>query len=109
MIIGVCTIEMHLPASRSLKEKRHTVKRLKDRVRARYNVSVAELSHHADLWQRAAVAVVSIASDRDVLARLFESILREAEMLVPGQILDAGTEFIEGVDGGPNGWSDDWS
>ena len=86
MTIGVYTLELHLPMARSLKNKRQVVKRLKDRLRSRYNVAVAELEDHADLWQRAELAVVSVANNREALDRLFESVHREAESQVPGEV-----------------------
>ena len=109
MTIGVYTFELHLPDARSLKAKRKVVLRLKDRLRARYNVAVSELGEHAELWQRASVAVVSVASTRDPLVRLFEAVHHEAESQVPGHVIDTGSEFIEGADGGPGGWSEGWS
>ncbi|MDX1390196.1 MAG: DUF503 domain-containing protein [Acidobacteriota bacterium] len=108
MTIGIYTFEIHLPDSRSLKQRRQVVRRLKDRLRSRHNVAVSELAEHADLWQRAAIVVVSVASRREALERLFESIHREAESQVPGQVIDTGREFIEGADGGPGGWGADW-
>lgn len=108
MTIGVYTFEIHLPGARSLKDKRQVLRRLKDRLRSHHNVAVAELEEHADLWQRAGLAVVSVASRRDVLVRLFEIIHREAEGQVPGQVIETGSEFIEGADGGPSGWNGEW-
>ena len=102
MTIGVYSFEIHLHDSRSLKEKRKVVRRLKDRLRARHNVAVTEVDDHADLWQRAGIVVVSVASHRDVLARLFESVQREAETQVPGNVIDTGREFIE-AGAGPTG------
>jgi len=106
--IGVLTFELHLPQARSLKSKRQVVKGLKDRLRSRFNVAVAELDEHNDLWQRASLAVVSVAGNRDVLTRLFEAIQRESESKVPGHFITTGTEFIESADGGHAGWSEDW-
>ena len=51
--IGVLTLELRLENSHSLKEKRHVVQSLKDRLRHKFNVSVAEIDYQ-DLWQRAA-------------------------------------------------------
>ena len=45
MVIGLVTLEVHLPHARSLKDKRQVVERVKDRLRARFNVAVAELDH----------------------------------------------------------------
>jgi uncharacterized protein YlxP (DUF503 family) len=81
--------------ARSLKNKRQVIKRLKDRLRARYNVAVAEIGDHADLWQRGGLTVVSVASHRDALVQLFEAVHREAESHVPGHVIEAGTDFID--------------
>ena len=109
MTIGVYTFELHLPGAQSLKNKRQVLRRLKDRLRARYNVAVAEIADHADRWQRASLAVVSVADGRDALERLFESVHREAEQQVPGHVIETGSEYIEAADGGSQGWNGDWS
>ena len=106
MTIGVLTVALHLPQSRSLKDKRQVTRRVKDRVRSRHNVAVSELEDEADLWQRAEIAFVSVASRRDVLDALFETIVREIEPLVPGHLVETGREFLEGADGGPAGWGE---
>ncbi len=59
MIVGVSIFELHLPASRSLKDKRRVVKSLIDRVHQRYRISVAETDFH-DLHQRAEIAVAAV-------------------------------------------------
>ncbi len=104
MTIGVLTFEIHLPGARSLKDKRQVVRSLKDRLRARHNVAVAELAEHAGLWQRTRLAV----SSRDVLEQLFETVRRDAERQIPGQLIETGNDFIEGSDGGAAGWERDW-
>lgn len=63
MFIGVCTIEMHIPDSGSLKGKRHSLKGLKDRIRNSFNVSVAEIGDN-DFWQRASLAVAAVSNDK---------------------------------------------
>ena len=56
MVVGLLALEIHLPDAHSLKDKRQVVRKLKERLRARFNVAVAELDHQ-DLWQRATVGV----------------------------------------------------
>ena len=105
MTVGVYTLELHLPSARSLKNKRQVVKSLKDRLRSRYNVAVAESGEHADLWQRAVLAIVSVATDQHVLDRLFESVRREAEQQVPGHVMETGREFIDASVDNEGDWS----
>jgi uncharacterized protein YlxP (DUF503 family) len=61
MIVGISVFELHLPASRSLKDKRRVVKSLVDRVHQRYRVSIAETDFH-DLHQRAEIAVAAVTA-----------------------------------------------
>ena len=61
MIVGIAVFELHLPASRSLKDKRRVVKSLIDRVHQRYRISVAETGFH-DLHQRAEIAVAAVTA-----------------------------------------------
>ena len=61
MIVGVCVIELHLPSSRSLKDKRRVVKSMIDRIYQRYRVSVAETGFH-DLHQRAEIGLAAVVA-----------------------------------------------
>src|SRR5205814_3566229 len=73
VIVGVMTWELHLAGCQSLKDKRHILKSLKDRLHNRFNVSAAETAHH-DVWQRAELTVCVVSTDRGHA----ESVLREA-------------------------------
>jgi uncharacterized protein YlxP (DUF503 family) len=108
MTIGVLTFEIHLPEAGSLKGKRQVVRGIKDRLRARHNVSVCELEANAHLWQRAELAVVAVATGRDALESLFNAVVREIESRTPGHLMETGREYLEGADGGPRGWSEDF-
>ena len=61
MIFGISIFELHLPTSRSLKDKRRVVKSLIERVHQRYRISIAETDFH-DLHQRAEIAVAAVAA-----------------------------------------------
>ena len=60
MVVALLSVELHLPGARSLKDKRMVLRRVKDRL-AKFNVAVAEVEHH-DLWQRAALGIVTIST-----------------------------------------------
>lgn len=62
MIIGACKISLHIPESQSLKEKRHVVKSVIERVKNRFNVSIAEIDGN-DLWQVANLGIVCVSND----------------------------------------------
>ncbi|PYT12538.1 MAG: DUF503 domain-containing protein [Acidobacteria bacterium] len=86
-------MEIHLPGVASLKEKRQVLRSLKDGLRGHYNVSVAEIDHQ-DLWQRATLGIVGIASARVPLEQTFSSIQDEVERKVPGEVLSSEVEFL---------------
>lgn len=62
MFVGVVRIELHIPASQSLKDKRAVVRSLKERIRSRTTAAVAEVDHQ-DLWQRAALGVAVVSGE----------------------------------------------
>jgi hypothetical protein len=62
MIVGLCTIELYLPDGHSLKAKRQILLSLKDRLRDKFNVSVAEVGEQ-DLWQKAVLGIACVANE----------------------------------------------
>ena len=74
--IGVLTLEIHLVDSQSLKDKRHYVLGLKERLKSRFNLSVAEIEDQ-DLQNHSVIAAVTISPSRDYA----EGVLRHAENL----------------------------
>ena len=79
--------------SHSLKDKRQVVKSLKDRLRHKFNVSVAEIDYQ-DLWQRALVAAVTVASDHEHGERVLQTVEREAAELLGPQLVGAVVEWV---------------
>ena len=70
---GLLHIDLYLPAAQSLKQKRSVIKSLKDRLRTRFNVSIAEVGH-LDKWQRATLAIAMVSTDRSHLESKFEKL-----------------------------------
>ncbi len=62
MIVGLCTIELYIPDSHSLKAKRQVIRSLKQRLRDKFNVSVAEVGEQ-DLWQKALLGIACVANE----------------------------------------------
>lgn len=92
MVVGLLTLEVHLPYAHSLKDKRQVLRSLKDRLRSHFNVAVAEVGHQ-DLWQRATVGVVSVSNDRTYLNQLLEGVADEAEKLLNGNLVNTSIEI----------------
>jgi uncharacterized protein YlxP (DUF503 family) len=62
IIVGLCTIELFIPDSQSLKNKRQVLLSVKDRLHEKFNLSVAEVDGQ-DLWQKAVLALACVAND----------------------------------------------
>ncbi len=93
MLVAGCSWDLSLPECLSLKDKRRVVKSLKDRLRKRFNVSVAETDHQ-DAWGRAELSIALVASD----GRYAESVLSKVDRMLEGEprvvILSSKREFF---------------
>lgn len=87
MVVGIVRIELHVPAARSLKDKRHVVRGLKDRIRERAQAAVAEVDHH-DLWQRAALGVAVVATDGAQVRQRLQLVRGLVEQAFEAQLTD---------------------
>ena len=97
MPIVYCTLDIYLPYSQSLKEKRMVLRKALDRLRARSNFSIAEVEHQ-DLWQRAKLAAVSVGADNAVLERATQDFVREAENILADLLIDCQVTYIDPSD-----------
>ncbi|HZT68819.1 MAG TPA: DUF503 domain-containing protein [Terriglobia bacterium] len=93
MPVGLLTLEIHLPYSHSLKEKRAVLRKVRDRLRSRFNVAVAELDHR-DVWQVATLGVVSISDSQPLLEAVFQDVLRESERILGEDVAHHNIDFF---------------
>ena len=93
MPIGLLTLEIHISDAQSLKDKRQVLRSLKDRLRARFNVAVAELDHQ-ETWQRAQVGVVSLSNDAAHLEQSLRIVLEEADRVLGRDLVGHEIEVI---------------
>ena len=94
MPIVFCSLEIHLPYSHSLKEKRAIVRKTAGRLRSRFNFSVSEIDHQ-ELWQRARLGAVSIGPDRVELESLSDQLVRECERILGSDLLRYDVEILD--------------
>lgn len=92
MVIGLLSVELHLPGAQSLKDKRMVLRGVKDRLK-KFNVAVAEIEHH-DLWQRAGLGVVTISTSNGHANRELAAVVAEIERIEPGLITRTDIEFF---------------
>ena len=92
--VGVLTLELRIEDAHSLKDKRHVVKGLKDRLRARFNVAVAEIDFQ-DIWQRSLISAVTVSASRPYAEQTLQQVEREAAALLGPVLVDVTIEWIE--------------
>mgnify|MGYP002778926383 CR=1 FL=1 len=73
MFIGILTLELFLPGAESLKEKRMVVNSVLDRIKARFNVSAAQIDDH-DLWQSATLGIAVVSNERNAANRVLNMV-----------------------------------
>jgi uncharacterized protein YlxP (DUF503 family) len=74
MIVGLCTVELFIAESQSLKDKRQVLHSLKDRLHGKFNLSVAEVDGQ-DLWQKAVLAMACVANEGSHVNQVLEQAL----------------------------------
>ncbi len=97
MPVASLTLELRIPLSRSLKDRRQVVRSLKDKLRHGFNVSVAELDE-AVTWRSATIGIAAISSSRDYLTGLLAEAERAATRIagdLGAEVLDSWWEFLE--------------
>lgn len=91
MFVGVLRLTLHLPAPGSLKSKRHLVRSAIDRVKAKFNVSVAEVAEN-DLWQKSVVGVAAVGNDHAFVNETLDKVAGFVASVHGGQILVTGRD-----------------
>lgn len=92
-VIAVVSLELRLEDSHSLKDKRQVIKSLKERLRHRFNVAVAEIEFH-ELWQRSVIAAVTVSADRQIVESTLSQVEQEAYNLVGTALVSATVEWV---------------
>lgn len=91
--VAVGTVAIHLPQVESLKDKRHVLKGLKEKVKHRFDVSVAEVDHH-DSWQLATLAVACVSHDSRHANEVVSKAVNFLESVVDGNVIDVSIEIL---------------
>ena len=91
--VGVLTLELRIEHAHSLKEKRHVVKSLKEKLRGKFNVSVAEIDD-MDLHNSAVLAVATVSPSRSFAEKVLQAVEREAAGLVGPMLVRVELEWL---------------
>jgi uncharacterized protein YlxP (DUF503 family) len=93
MVIGVCTVELHIPGQESLKGKRQVLLSLKDRVRQKFNVSISELDGH-ELWQRSILGVACISNEKRHVNQQMDQVLSMIRRMPSVEVIQTSLEML---------------
>jgi hypothetical protein len=92
MVVAVLSVDVHLPYSQSLKDKRMVLRRIKDRLQ-KLNVAVAEIEHQ-DRWQRAGLGIVAISTTTAHVEEQLRAAADEIDRVEPGVVVRTEIEFL---------------
>ena len=93
MIVGLLTLDLHLPEANSLKSKRKVIKGLKDRIRKKFNVSIAEVGG-LDLWQRCEIGIAFVTNDARMVDKVFNEIRNIVLDIPSAELLNSDIEML---------------
>ena len=93
MPVGLLTLELHIADAQSLKDKRQVLRSLKARLRAHFNVAVAELDFE-DTWQRSVVGIVTLSNEERHVKEVLQKVLAEADGLLGSMVVGNAVEII---------------
>ena len=93
MVVGVLQLTLYIGESHSLKEKRAVLRKIKDRVRNEFNVSIAECDEH-DLWQKAQLGLCQVGTDQAYIDGALQAAVRFIENLHLAEVGEAKVEFL---------------
>ena len=93
MVVGLCTIELFISESRSLKDKRQVLHSLKDRLHGKFNLSVAEVDGQ-DLWQKAVLGIACVANEGGHVNQVLEQALNVIKSMPAVEVVRTKLELL---------------
>lgn len=93
MVVGILTLEILIPASTSLKEKRMIIRSIKDRISKKFNVSIAEVEYQ-DKWQRAKIGIALVSSKKSFTEEVLNKIITILDSDFGFEVLNYEVEFV---------------
>ena len=93
IIVGLCTVELFIPESQSLKDKRQVLLSLKDRLREQFNLSVSEVDGQ-DLWQKAVLGLACVATEGRYVNQVCDRALNLIRSVPAVEIVHSRVELL---------------
>lgn len=93
MLVGLLSIELHLPEADSLKSKRIILRSLRDRIKNKFNVSIAEVDGN-DIWQRSVLGVACVGNETNIINNVLNKV-RDIILNTPSvELLNSRIEML---------------
>jgi uncharacterized protein YlxP (DUF503 family) len=93
MIVGLLTLDLHIPDANSLKSKRFVIKSLTARIKNKFNVSVAEVDAQ-NLWQRSVIGISLVSNETVMVNKVFDKIRNLVLDTHTVQLIDSTMELL---------------
>ena len=93
MIVGLLTLDLHIPGSNSLKSKRMVIKSLIDKIKNKFNVSVSEVDMQ-NLWQRSVIGIAFVSNETVMINRVFEKIRTQINNTHSVELINSDMEML---------------
>ena len=93
MIVGTLQIRIVIRGAHSLKDKRHVLKSIKDRLGNKFNVSVAEVDHQ-DEWQQATLGVAMVGTDTRYVNSVLSTVVDHIRVSPGAELVDYELEMF---------------
>lgn len=93
MLVAIIQVELFLPESNSLKAKRSIIRSLIQRLRNKFNVSVAEVDG-LDKWQRATIGIAAVSNETKMLEKVSQEVMKLLENEERAEVLDSKVELF---------------
>jgi len=93
MVVGLCTVELFISGSQSLKDKRQVLHSLKDRLHGKFNLSVAEVDGQ-DLWQKAVLGMACVANEGGYVNQVLEQALNVIKGMPAVEVVRTKLELL---------------
>jgi uncharacterized protein YlxP (DUF503 family) len=93
MFVCVARLVLAIPESGSLKAKRQILRRVTDRLKARFNVAVAEVESN-ELWQKATIALAVVGNERRHVNEQMDKIIHSVEEMYVAPLISREMEIL---------------
>lgn len=93
MVVGILEVDLSVPGSNSLKDKRQVIKSLLAVIRNKFNVSAAEIDH-LDSHRRAGLAFACVSNDQAIANRLLDKVMEHIESNPLAEVVGSNLQFV---------------